>query len=164
MAQKDAFLSDLAQESAKSRSMLARVPADRWDFKPHEKSQALGALAQHVANLPVWTKFTLTQDELDFAKPMDRPAPVETVEDLLARCDQQWADAKAVIEATTDEVLDSDWTMRAGDQIFFTRPKKEVLREFVFSHIIHHRAQLSVYLRLLDIPVPGMYGPTADER
>ncbi len=164
MSQKDAFLSDLAHESAKTRKMLERVPADRWDFKPHEKSQVLGGLAQHVANLPVWTKYTLQQDELDFAKPMDRPTPVTTVEELLARCDQQWADAKAIIEATTDEVLDSDWTMRAGDQIYFTRPKKEILREFVFSHIIHHRAQLSVYLRLLDIPVPGMYGPTADER
>ena len=95
---------------------------------------------------------------------MDRPEPITTVEELLARNDQQLADAKAVIAATTDEVLDSNWTMRNGEMIFFTRPKNEILREFVFSHIVHHRAQLSVYLRLLDIPVPGMYGPTADER
>ncbi len=164
MAQKDAFLRDLELEGAKTRKMLERVPADNWDYKPHEKSMALGALAQHVANLPIWASYTLTQDELDFAKPMDRPAPVETVEALLARCDEQLAKAKEVIAATTDEVLDSAWTMRAGEQIYFTRPKNEILREFVFSHIVHHRAQLGMYLRLLGIPVPGMYGPTADER
>lgn len=164
MAQKDAFLRDVEAESKRTRKMLERVPAEHWGWKPHEKSQALGALASHIANLPVWTGYTLLQDELDFAKPMDRPAPIDTVEGLLLRCDEQWAKAKAVIEATTDEILDSDWTMRTGDQIFFTRPKNEVLREFVFSHIIHHRAQLGMYLRLLNVPVPGMYGPSADER
>ena len=164
MAQKDAFLRDLELEGAKTRRMLERVPAEHWGWKPHEKSQPLGALATHIANLPIWATYTLQHDELDFAKPMDRPEPITTVEQLLARNDQQLAEAKAVIAATTDEVLDSNWTMRNGEMIFFTRPKNEILREFVFSHIVHHRAQLSVYLRLLDIPVPGMYGPTADER
>ena len=163
MYQKDAFLRDLEAEGTKTRKMLERVPVEHWTWKPHEKSQALGALASHIANLPIWTTYTLLQDELDFAKPMNRPEPITTLEGLLARCDERLADAKRIISETTDEVLDSDWTMRTGDQIFFTRPKKEILREFVLSHIIHHRAQLSVYLRLLNIPVPGVYGPSADE-
>jgi uncharacterized damage-inducible protein DinB len=164
MNQKETFLSEFVAEAAKTRKMLERVPFDHATWKPHEKSSTLAALAQHVANLPLWVSITLLQDELDFAKPMERSKPVESLEELLAFADQRHAAAKAVLEATTEEILDSDWTMRNGEQIFFTKPKKDVLREFVLNHTVHHRGQLSVYLRLLDVPVPGMYGPTADEK
>lgn len=164
MAEKDAFIRDMIAEGKKTRRILERVPFEHGDWKPHEKSTGLRALAQHIANIPQWTSYTLLHDELDFAKPMERAKPVENTEELLAFFDQRLADAIEVLEGTTDEVLHGDWTMRNGEMIFFTRPKREILREFVHSHIVHHRAQLSVYLRILDVPVPGLYGPSADER
>lgn len=164
MAQKATFLQDLAAEGNKTRKILERVPFDKATWKPHEKSSSLIALAQHIANLPIWMHYTLEQDELDFAKPMERAKPVESHAELMAFFEKRLADATALLDNATDALLDSEWTMRMGPQVFFTKPKKEVLREFVFSHIIHHRGQLSVYLRLLDVPVPGMYGPSADER
>lgn len=164
MSQKDAFLRDFLAEGPKTRKILERVPFDKGDWKPHEKSSSLRSLAQHLANVPSWAAITLEHDELDFAKPMERAKPVESLEELLAFFDRRHEEAAKAIAATTDAVLDSDWTMRQGEMVFFTRPKKEVLREFVLSHIIHHRGQLSVYLRLLDVPLPGIYGPTADER
>lgn len=156
MNQKETFLKEFVLEAAKTRKMLERVPFDHATWKPHEKSSTLVALAQHIANLPLWVSMTLLQDELDFAKPMERSKPVESLEELLAFADQRHVAAKAVLEATTEEILDSNWTMRNGEQIFFTKPKKDVLREFVLNHTVHHRGQLSVYLRLLDVPVPGM--------
>lgn len=164
MSQKEAFIRDLRAEAGKTRKMLERVPYDQATWKPHEKSMDLGGLTRHIANLPLWVGYTLLQDELDFAKPMNRPKVAESTEEVLANFDAHQAQAMKILEETNDEVLDSDWSMRNGEMIFFTRPKKEVLREFVHSHIIHHRAQLSVYLRLLNIPIPGMYGPSADER
>jgi uncharacterized damage-inducible protein DinB len=164
MSQKDAFVRDFKSEVARTRKMLERVPLEHATYKPHEKSMALLPLAQHVAHLTSWAGVTLLQDELDFAKPMDRPAPVTSIEELLALYDKTMGEAVAAVEGTTDEILDSDWTMRNGEMVFFTRPKKEILREFVLSHLIHHRAQLGIYLRMLDVPVPAMYGPSADER
>jgi uncharacterized damage-inducible protein DinB len=163
MSQKDIFLSELQAEAKKTRRMLERVPFEHAAWKPHAKSSSLQALAQHVANISVWTSYTLDHDELDLAQPMERARPVESVEELLSFFDQRLAEAVATLEKATDALLDSDWTMRAGEQVYFTRPKKDVIREFVLSHIIHHRGQLSVYLRLLGVPLPGMYGPTADE-
>lgn len=164
MSQKDAFVRDYIEEGKKTRRMLERLPFDKAAWKPHEKSSSLGALAQHIANLCHWAHITLETDELDFAKPIERTKPAESHEELMAFFEKRYAEGLAVLENTTDEVLDGNWTMRAGDQIFFTRPKKEVLREFVLSHIVHHRGQLSVYFRLLDVPVPGIFGPSADER
>jgi uncharacterized damage-inducible protein DinB len=164
MAQKDAFLSDLQLEAVKTRKMLERVPMEHADYKPHEKSSSLWSMARHLANLYSWTAGTLLADEMDFAKPMEPVPAISTKEELLALFDRRTAEAIEVVSNTTDEVLDSDWTMRMGEQIFFTRPKKEVLREFVLSHGIHHRAQLTIYFRLLDVPVPSIYGPSADER
>ncbi len=158
------FIVEFRSEGAKTRQMLARVPFEKAAWKPHEKSMHLGALAQHITNLPFWVHYTLLHDELDFAKPIERTKPAESLAELLTFFDKRLAEATTVLENTTNAILDSEWTMRHGAQIYFTRPRKEVLREFVLNHTIHHRGQLSVYLRLLDVPVPAMFGPTADDK
>lgn len=164
MALNTALLAELKQESANTRKMLERVPSDNLGWKPHEKSFSVGYLASHIANLPVWMGLTLLQDELDFAKtPLTTPQGT-SAEDIVAKFDKNLADAIKILEETSDDVLNSQWTMRSGDHVFIIMPKKVCLRSFLFNHIVHHRGQLSVYLRLLDIPVPGMYGPSADER
>lgn len=164
MALNTALLAELKHESANTRKMLERVPSDNLAWKPHEKSFSVGYLASHIANLPTWMGLTLLQDELDFEKtPFKTPLGIST-QDIVEKFDKNLEEAIKVMEETSDEVLNSSWTMRRGDHIFFTMPKKVCLRNFLFNHIVHHRGQLSVYLRLLDIPVPGMYGPSADER
>ena len=164
MALNTALLAELKHESANTRKMLERVPSDNLGWKPHEKSFSIGYLASHIANLPTWMGLTLLQDELDFGKtPFKTPQGTTTAE-ILEKFENNLAEAIKVLEGTNDDVLNSSWTMRNGDHIFFTMPKKVCLRNFLFNHIVHHRGQLSVYLRLLDIPVPGMYGPSADER
>jgi uncharacterized damage-inducible protein DinB len=160
------FLAELEREVAPTRKMLERVPLDRADWKPHEKSMALNGLATHVANLPSWTALTLDQDELDIApvgQPPYRMEPFTSTRDLLAAFDKNVEDARKSLEASTDERLEEDWTLLAGGHKIFTDSKKMVLRQYVFNHIAHHRAQLGVYLRLNGIPVPATYGPSADE-
>lgn len=164
MTQKEVFLQDLVAEGQRTRKILERVPFDKAAWKPHEKSMSLGALSQHLTNLPRWTGMTILHDELDFAKPLELTKPAESTAELLTRFDARLSEALRDLQSIDASALDEPWTMRHGEQVFFTRPKREVLREFVLSHMIHHRGQLSVYLRLLDVPVPGIYGPTADER
>jgi uncharacterized damage-inducible protein DinB len=160
------FLAELEREVKPTRKMLERVPLDRADWKPHEKSMALNGLATHLANLPSWTVLTLDQDELDIA-PAGQPAyklePFTSTQELLAAFDKNVADARRSLEAFSDERLEEEWTLLAGGHKIFTDSKKMVLREYVFNHIAHHRAQLGVYLRLNGIPVPATYGPSADE-
>lgn len=149
------------QEMATTRRFLERVPADRADFSPHPKSMPLGRLAAHLAEIPGWIEPTLAHPEFDLAGYV---APeLSSTEALLVGYDRGVAKGRAALEGTTDATMFEPWTLRAGDQVFFTAPKVGVLRSFVLSHMIHHRAQLGVYLRLLDIPVPGAYGPSADE-
>ena len=158
------FLAELQAEAIATRKLLALVPLEKGDWKPHEKSMKLLRLATHVAELGSWVKVTLLQDELDFAKSTHKPfIPVETAE-LLAFFDKNIADATEVLTHFTDERLQEDWTMRAGEQIYFTDKKGKVLRTWCMNHLVHHRAQLGVYLRLLDIPLPGTYGPSADSQ
>ena len=164
MALKDALVAEMKHEAANTRKMLERIPTPSFQWKPHEKSYSLIRLAQHLANLPVWTRYTLLKDELDFDQPIERPRPVESTEELLVFFDKQLLQALEILDEADDVLLNTSWTMRKGEQVYFTLPKKIVLRSFVFNHIVHHRGQLSVYLRLLNIPVPGMYGPSADER
>lgn len=163
MAIKDAFIAELKQEAASTRKLLERVPMDKPDWAPHAKSMKLGNLANHVAELPGWTMVTLDQDELDFAKFEYKPVIPKTADELVKKFDDQVAKAVECLNRTSDETFMQNWTMRQGEQIFFTLPKAAVLRSFTFNHSYHHRAQLGVYLRLLDIPIPGIYGPTADE-
>jgi uncharacterized damage-inducible protein DinB len=156
------LLGEFKHEAATTRKILALVPLDKADWKPHEKSMSLGSLANHVADMLTWTAVTLDKNGIDFATDYEPKAPKTTTEDLLAYFDANVADAIAVLEAATDDKFAEMWTMRNGEQIYFTMPKGVTVRQFVFNHIVHHRAQLGVYLRLLDVPLPSSYGPTAD--
>ena len=157
------MLAELQQEGITTRKMLALVPVDKKDWKPHEKSMALGNLSRHVAEIYGWPKETVQDDVLDFSKMDHKPIEITSNEQLLALFDKCMAKAKEILENTPDEEMAKPWTMRNGETIFFTIPKAQVMRTWVLNHSVHHRAQLGVYLRLLDIPIPGCYGPTADE-
>lgn len=157
------FLGELEQEAATARKCLERIPPDKFEWKPHDKSMSFGRLATHVAEMFGWTKETLTQDTLDFAVGDYKPFEPTTSEELLKFFDEKVATAKDVLSKTPDETFMTEWTMRNGEQVYFTMPKIAVMRTFVMNHIIHHRGQLSVYLRLNDLPVPSIYGPSADE-
>ncbi|MDP4130106.1 MAG: DinB family protein, partial [Bacteroidota bacterium] len=152
----------LQDESATTRKMLERVPTEKLDWQPHPKSMSLVRLATHVAEIPNWIPMVTEMDELDFSKGNYAPQPISSNKDLLDYFEKNRIDGKAALEKVSDDILEQPWSMRNGEEIFFTLPKGEVLR-MTLSQIIHHRAQLGVYLRLLDIPIPGTYGPSADE-
>ena len=158
-----ALIAEMEHEAKTTRTCLERVPADKFDWKPHEKSMEFGKLAAHIAEMFGWTPATLQQAELDFSKMDYKPFAPKTTEDLLQFFDKTVAEAIDVLKNTGDEVFLEDWTMRNGEQVYFTMPKAVVMRSFVMNHIVHHRGQLSVYLRLNDIAVPAIYGPSADE-
>ncbi len=156
------FVPEWDHEMANTRKMLEAIPEDRLDYKPHDKSWSLLELAGHISNVPMWVAPTFTMDELDMAQPWDRKIPTNKVE-ILAEFDSAVAGARPVLEATSGETLGEMWTLRTGDEVHLSMPKGAVFRFFVMNHLVHHRAQLSIYLRMLDVPVPGMYGPSADE-
>jgi uncharacterized damage-inducible protein DinB len=156
------FLKELDAESVTTRKMLERVPSDKFGWKPHEKSMSLIQLATHVAELPSWISMTLTTDELDFAANPYTPEVVNNTEELVAYFERSLAEGRAHLLSAREEQLEEPWTLRNGEQIYSTSSKAEVIR-MSLSQIIHHRAQLGVYLRLLNIPIPGSYGPSADE-
>ncbi len=164
MAINESFLAELRQEAKKTRNLLSRVPVDQATWKPHEKSMELQRLARHVAELPGWCTVTITTDELDFSKPYDPSPPLTTAAALVAEFDKNVEGAEKALQTADDDLLKGKWSLRNGDHIFFTLPRHVVLRDMVFNHLVHHRAQLGVYLRLLNIPLPSMYGPTADEQ
>jgi len=163
MSLSQSLLPEFDQEMAGTRRVLERVPADKLSWQPHDKSMSFGRLAVHVAELPSWTTLTLNTSELDFAATPDNPAKAETTEDLLNIFDKASSEARAALAGVSDEELFKPWALRNGEHEIFKMPKIAVLRGMVMNHIIHHRAQLTVYLRLNDIPVPGLYGPSADE-
>ena len=150
-------------EAANTRKMIERVPDKSFDWKPHDKSMTLGRLAYHVCENPQWVSVTVDKDEIDFAANDYVPKEAKTTEELLKVFDDSLAEAVKCLKNASDEKLSGNWTMRNGEQVYFTMPKLAVLRSFVLNHIIHHRGQLSVYLRMLDVPLPQIYGPTADE-
>jgi uncharacterized damage-inducible protein DinB len=156
------FLQQLEEESVTTRKMLERVPIEKSDWKPHEKSMALGILATHVAELPSWITMTLNTHELDFANNAYKPADIKSRADLMDHFEQSLSSGKGSLQKAKEEDLAKPWTLRNGDQIYSTSSKGEVIRMSI-SQIIHHRAQLGVFLRLLDIPIPGSYGPSADD-
>src|SRR5262245_18421446 len=143
-----ALIGEMEQEAKTTRRLLERVPADKFDWKPHEKSMEFGRLASHIAEMFSWTVPSLHPPELDFAKMDYKPFEPKTTEDLLEFFDKNVAEAIDVLRNTGDEVFLEDWTMRNGEQVYFTMPKAVVMRSFVLNHIVHHRGQLSVYLRL----------------
>jgi len=156
------LLKEMDQEAATTRKMLQRVPADKWDWKPHEKSMALRNLTVHIAELPSWVSMTLNTSELNFEGMDYTPTPVSSTEELLAIFEKSFTEGKAALEKATEADLLPNWTLRTGDKIHSVSTKYEVIR-MSFCQIVHHRAQLGVYLRLLNISIPGSYGPSADE-
>lgn len=154
---------ELKHEAATTRKMLERVPEDKFDWQPHEKSMKLGRLATHVAEISHWVNATLTQDEMDFATSDYKPSTANTAQALVEILDKTVGEATELLENVSDEDIKKKWRLRSGEKIFFELPKIAVIRSLVLNHLIHHRGQLSVYLRLNDVPLPGVYGPTADE-
>lgn len=162
MAIKDALLAELKHESSSTRKILERVPMENLTWRPHEKSYTLGRLATHIAQIPGWISRVINHDEFDLAK-MQPPVTAENNEQLMKIFEDTIAANITVLESASENLFNTMWTFRRGEQIFFTLPRKVVMRNMAFNHLIHHRGQLSVYLRLLNVPIPGMYGPSADE-
>jgi uncharacterized damage-inducible protein DinB len=156
----ETLLPEFDQEMKTTRRLLERVPTDKGTWKPHQKSFSIGHLAQLLSWMPGWITMTLTSDSLDLAGAAGYS--YETTEKLLADFDKNVKEARAAIAASSDADFQKQWSLKRGDQVFMTMPRGVVTRQH-FSHIVHHRGQMSVYLRLLDIPVPSIYGPTADE-
>ena len=167
MAINQALLPEFDHEMANTRKTLERVPDDKLGWKPHEKSMTMGRLTGHLAELPGWVAATINQDSLDVAPvgaPPQQGVTAKSRQEALAMHDAKVAEGRAAIAAASDEQLMRPWTLLMGGKSIMTMPKIAVLRGFVMNHTIHHRAQLGVYLRLNDIPVPSIYGPSADER
>jgi uncharacterized damage-inducible protein DinB len=154
------FAEELQHETSATRKMLERVPQDAFDWKPHEKSMKLGRLAGHIAELPSMIIPMVTADHMDFAD--YKPFMPASVSELVETLDKNVADAVELLKNQSDEQLPKTWSIKSGDKVFLEMPRATFIR-WVLSHIIHHRGQLSVYLRLRDVPLPPVYGPTADE-
>lgn len=163
----DWLLPEYEAEMASTRRTLERVPLDDPEWKPHEKSMAIGYLAFLVASLPGWVVSTLKRTELDIQPPPGRSWGAEapaTVEGLLERFDRDVAEGRAALLAATEADWQVPWTLKMGEQSLMTQPRWMVYRLSVMNHLVHHRAQLGVYLRLRGVPVPSVYGPSADEQ
>lgn len=161
----ESLLPEFDHEMANTRKTLERVPDDKFDWKPHAKSSAMGALAGHLANLPSWGALAIGSDSFDMApagEPVKMPA-LSSRKDVLSTFDDNVAKTRSAIESASDQDLFKPWTLMSNGKTILTMPKVAILRSFVVNHIIHHRAQLGVYLRLNDLPVPSVYGPSADE-
>jgi uncharacterized damage-inducible protein DinB len=161
------LLPEFDHEMANTRRMLALVPAADAAWKPHPKSYALGDLAAHIATVPLWGRLALELPELDLGSPANAEiarVPFTTTPELLERLDRNVSEARAALAASSDADLSSSWTLKNGATTVFSMPRTAVMRGFILSHLIHHRGQLSVYLRLRDVPLPSLYGPTADTR
>jgi uncharacterized damage-inducible protein DinB len=154
-------LAEFDQEMATTRRLLERVPDDQGAWKPHEKSFPLGHLAQLVAWMPGWIATTLRETEIDLASGGEYS--LEQTESLLRQFDENVKGTRRALDSVTGADLDVPWSLKRGDQVLFTSPRGEVVRQHL-NHLIHHRGQLTVYLRLLDVPLPSIYGPTADEK
>jgi len=162
MLQVDALLPEFDHEISTTRKLLERVPEDRLSWAPHAKSMSLARLATHLATLPWWGEMTLTQAEFDTAG-VPTPADAASRAELLSLFDTSAARTRAALVGKSDVELMAPWALKRSGQTIFSMPKAAVWRSFVLSHLIHHRGQLSVYLRLLDVSVPSIYGPSADE-
>lgn len=161
----DSVLTELDQEAAITKRVLERVPGDRLTWKPHQKSMSLGQLALHVAMIPgevagmlVTNEFEMTPAELNSI-----PAPPETSADIMKAHEESLARAKQILSGLDDTAVMTPWRLKVGSAVVFSAPKAGIVRSIVLNHWYHHRGQLSVYLRLLDVPVPSIYGPSADE-
>lgn len=157
------LLKELEQEAQTTRKMLALIPADKFDWAPHTKSMKMMPLAVHLAELPTWVTLALKTDGLDFATAPYQPTTVNNTEDILALFEKSYLDGKSSLTEAKDEDLSGSWFLRNGEECYGNMTKYETIRH-AYSQTIHHRAQLGVYLRLLNIPIPGSYGPSADDQ
>jgi uncharacterized damage-inducible protein DinB len=159
-----ALLAELQHEAKNTRKILERLPAEQFNWQPHEKSMTLVRLASHIAEIPgMFVGQAIEQEELDFATSRYAPPAIDSTAALLAFFEENVSRAVAALKGTTEEALNQVWTMRQGERVFAALPRKVVIRNLGLNHLIHHRGQLTVYLRLVGIAVPGMYGPSADE-
>ncbi|MBL0358704.1 MAG: DinB family protein [Chitinophagaceae bacterium] len=156
------FKNELEKEAIATRKMLAAVPNDKYDWKPHPKSMSIRQLATHIAELPTWPGMVLNTTELDFATMDYKPTEINDTATLLKTFEKCLQDGLTQLTNGNEATMDEPWTLRNGEQIYLKEPKADVIRTSI-SQIIHHRAQLGVFLRLLDVPIPGAYGPSADE-
>ena len=159
----ESFYKELEHEKIGTRKMLALVPADKFDWAPHEKSMKLKDLAIHLADLPTWITLAINTDELDFAVSPYNPRICNNAEELIAYFDETVQEASGLLSSSSDEILEQTWTLKNGEIVYMQLSKLETIRHS-FCQLVHHRAQLGVYLRLLNIPIPGVYGPSADEQ
>jgi uncharacterized damage-inducible protein DinB len=157
----ESFLKEFDPEMATTRRMLERVPAEKFGWRPHGKSKSLGELATHITEVPRFGTRIREGDE--FAAGTDAPPPMKNAPELLARFDENVRKSREAIASMSDESLEREFTVTRNQQPFFTLKKRAMLRRVLMNHLIHHRGQLSVYLRLNDVPLPAVYGPTADE-
>jgi uncharacterized damage-inducible protein DinB len=163
----EALLPEFDQEMATTRRVLDRCPEDKFGWKPHQKSFSMGSLATHIVNMVGWGAGTIKTDSFDISPPGAPPykeEPAQTRIELLEKFDTNVATMRAELAGAEDQQLMTPWSLLAGGQTLFTMPRVAVLRSMIFNHIVHHRGQLSVYLRLNDVPVPSIYGPSADEQ
>jgi len=163
MTMNEALLSELDQELAKTRKTLERVPADKADYAPHAKSMPMGKLAAHVTQLTEFGLTVLTTPELDFSTAGYKPLPFESAEQVVQVLDREAAKIRAALINTTDEAWQQNWKLSFEGKTIFEAPRFLAYRSMFLNHLVHHRAQLGVYLRLNEIPVPAVYGPSADE-
>ena len=167
MAIGEALLPEFNQEAATTRKFLERLPEDKLNFKPHEKSMVLGRLAGHIAEMPGWGTTTLETEQLDFAPvgaPPFQPLFATSREQVLQEFDKGVAAFRSALPKTSDQDFMKPWTLLSGGKVLFAMPRVAVIRSMVLNHIVHHRAQLGVYYRMNNVPVPSSYGPSADER
>jgi uncharacterized damage-inducible protein DinB len=160
------MLGEFDEEMKGTRKVLERCPDEKWNWKPHEKSGTLGWLAGHVATMVDWIPVTIKTEELDYAPvggPSWQPPKTDNRQQLLAEFDKNVASARAALATVSDGDMMKNWRLLAGGQEIFTMPRIAAIRSMVLNHLIHHRAQLTVYLRLMNVAVPGLYGPSADE-
>ncbi|HQR35317.1 MAG TPA: DinB family protein [Blastocatellia bacterium] len=160
------LLPELDMEMAGTRKVLERIPADKFEFRPHEKSFKMIALATHIANMLGWGRDTIKTDSFDVAPVGGEPYkedPAASVAELLGKFDKNLAGFREALAGASDADLMANWSLLSGGQTLFTMPRIACLRGMILNHLIHHRAQLTVYLRMCDVPVPALYGPSADE-
>lgn len=158
------LINELKHEAANTTKMLERLSSDHFDFKPHDKSFTLGRLAGHIADLSGWIPMIFNSTEVDLATSPFKRDPITSTEEVVQRHKENVAAAIGALEKATDEDMAAAWTLRRGDYIIASMPRAAIIRSLSMNHMIHHRGQLSVYMRINDVPLPGIYGPSADEQ